>query len=112
MRGTGNDQEFINSILVTLHPSSEPLSCNQRSIAKAITREAINSVFADSLNKFDDDPRDRLFNLVIRVSGDGSLDDNLISANPGSYVVGKFVEDAYIHCTTRARLNDTLLGEE
>lgn len=68
--------------------------------------------FADSADKFAGDMKDRIFFLVLRVTGDPELPDSLATDNPASFVIGKFVEDSYIQSMNRAYTIDTLMKGE
>jgi hypothetical protein len=106
LKGFSDDLGFINSILVTLN-LPQALSCNQHFIGNNVMRTAIVECFAASAKNFEGDLKDRCFNLVLYVTSREELDPELIWANPGSYVIGKFVEESYIADLRRAYEIDT-----
>jgi len=110
LRGTGNDRELINTILVTLHPSFKPLSCNQDKLGNSLIEMSVVQMFADSAEKFTGDLQDRLYNLTLYVTGVPELNDDVLSSNPASHVIGKFVEESYIRSMNRAYTIDTIEG--
>jgi hypothetical protein len=71
-------------------------------------RTAIVECFAESAKNFAGDLEDKAFSLVLYVTSREELDDELITANPGCYIIGKFVEEPYIADMRRAYNIDTL----
>lgn len=105
LKGFGNDLDTINSVLVTFR-LPQALSCNHHYLANNIMRTALVECFAKSAENFAGDLQDRAINFVLHVTG-SELDPELIQANPGTFVIGKFVEEPYIRDIRRAYDIDT-----
>lgn len=71
-------------------------------------RTAIVECFAESAKNFVGDLEDKAFGLVLDVTQREELDKDLIFANPGCYIIGKFVEEPYIADIRRAYKIDTM----
>lgn len=69
-------------------------------------RTALVECFAKSAENFAGDLQDRAINFVLHVTGT-ELDPELIQANPGTFIIGKFVEEPYIKDIRRAYKIDT-----
>jgi len=70
-------------------------------------RTAIVECFASSAKNFEGDLKDRIFRLVLDVTSREELDNDLLSSNPGCFIVGRFVEEPYLSDLRRAYEIDT-----